>query len=104
MLATTPRQMPGRSRKTGIWVSPWVNQAAIIDTRALLEGESEFAGPDPFPADCLLVVVNPETNAKLVDAWSTIPASGPMIAAVLIDEQCRGDETLADRLDWKRSR
>lgn len=98
-------QLPGRSRRCAIWISPWADLSFVIDTAALAAGDARHAGADRFPADCLLVVVHPRTYRQLVDAAIALPyeTSGPAEAAAYLDRACARDPDLARRLRWTRT-
>jgi hypothetical protein len=100
-LATTP-QYVGRGRRCGIWVSPWARDTIILDTRALKDDDWLHAGRDTFPADCVLVIVNPEENHRLTEfaAQLRYPIGGPLIAEHIITERCCHDRDLAKRIGW----
>lgn len=101
LLATTAQDM-GRGRRCGIWVSPLVTRAVVLDTRAIHGDEALYAGPDTFPEDAVLVVVSPAENERLRQSAATIPypVSGPSIAAAIIDIECDRDPELGPRLGW----
>jgi hypothetical protein len=65
LLSSSPWQPPGRGRRCALWVSPWIDRTTILDTAALTPGDLRHAGPDQFPADCLLLVVSPAEHARL---------------------------------------
>jgi hypothetical protein len=101
-LATGPMDT-GYGRRCGIWISPWVNRPLILDTRALHGDDIRHAGRDSFPDDCVLVVVNPKENHRLIRAAAELPypVSGPLIASEIISAECRRDPDLARRIQWR---
>ncbi len=62
-----------------------------------------LAGRDAFPPDCLLVVIHPRSQETIRQqlAALTFPMNPALLAADMIDEQCRRDPKLADRLRWR---
>lgn len=103
LLATQPQRLPHRSRRCGIWVSPWVEEQVVIDTSALREDEHRFAGKDMFPDDCLLVVVSLRESERLrrIAQELPYPTSGPMIASIILDKLCQDDPSLRQRMRWE---
>jgi hypothetical protein len=97
-------QLPGRTRRCGIWISPSTERTLVVDTAALRDGETRHAGSDPFPPDCLLVVVSPRGYRRWVEHARGLqhPTSGPAEAAVYLDRVCTADPELARRLGWRR--
>lgn len=102
-LATTPVDV-GRGRRCGIWISPFLQDHAvvIVDTAALTEGQRQFSGPDTFPTDAVLVVVNAVTASHLAKTAEALPypTSGPHVAAALITQACTQEIDLALRIGW----
>jgi hypothetical protein len=102
LLSSSPWQPPGRGRRCALWVSPWIDRTTILDTAALTPGDLRHAGPDQFPADCLLLVVSPAEHARLTQLARSLPypVGGPPIAAAHIDLACRQDPALRRALRW----
>jgi hypothetical protein len=99
--------LPGRTRACAFWISPIVPPATryIVDSTQLLQGGSWTHNPaqDAIPADCLLVVVSPsdaDQIRKAMATWKAVPHPS-MVAARIIDDECRRDPTLPGRLRWK---
>lgn len=93
-------------RSVCLWVTPWVAESTIMDTRAIPDVvfASRVAGRDVLPEDTVLLLVHPARMPALRDEFKSsvpIPVSDDYIADVLIDNACLLDEDLARKLDWK---
>jgi hypothetical protein len=117
--STGPVQLPDRTRKTAIWISPWVEygRPVIMDTGALDAPAFDskrridlavdetvrrrLAGRDELPADTLLVIIHPKTYADLRMRRDTMFLTGPDAAAAMIDGVCRQTPGLEQRMRWK---
>lgn len=102
-----PQLLPGRSRLCGFWVSPLVPPATryIVDSTRLVQGASWTHNPakDVIPEDALLVVISPADAGhirKAMATWRMAPHPA-IVAARIIDDECRQDPTLAGRMGWK---
>ncbi|MES2341667.1 MAG: hypothetical protein V4597_08315 [Pseudomonadota bacterium] len=97
--------MGSGGRMVALWVTPWVEESAVLDTRALADDalRARVAGRDVLPDDCVLLLVHPSRELGLYRSFSTagLPTSSAYIADVLIDNACLLDEKLAARLDWR---
>jgi hypothetical protein len=99
--------LPGRSRACCFWISALVPAATryIIDSARLLQGGSWTHNPaqDAVPEDALLVVVSPrdaDQIRKAMATWRVVPHPS-VVAARIIDDECRKDPTLSGRIGWK---
>lgn len=113
-----PQQLPGRTRRAGIWMTAWVEygRPVILDTRQLLTAHDarrrtdipldderlrRYQGGDPFPADALLVLIHPKTYRDLKMTRDLAILSGPEAAAGFIDGACKLTPGLEDRIGWR---
>jgi hypothetical protein len=99
--------LPGRTRACCFWISALVPEATryIIDSTRLLQGGSWTHNPsqDAVPENALLVVVSPrdaDQIRKAMATWSRVPHPS-VVAARIIDDECRKDPTLSGRIGWK---
>lgn len=102
-------------RNCGIWVSPWVDQdtEVILDTSALSDHEWSAILPkdrDQMPRDTVLVVIHPVRHGWLEEhvapaiepSWLRFgDVNGRVVAAHLINERCRQDPELRQKLRWR---
>jgi hypothetical protein len=99
--------LPGRTRRCCFWISALVPPATrfIIDSTRLLQGGSWTHNPagDVIPEDCLLVVVSPRDADQIRKAMATYKAvpHPSVVAARIIDEECRKDPTLSGSIQWR---
>lgn len=116
---TSPVQLPGRTRKAGLWVSAWVDfgRPVILDTSAIpLSGfdarrrvainvdddwKRRYSGSDEFPDDALLVIMHPKLYMNLKMRTDLMSRTGPDVAASIIDDVCRLHPELEERMRWK---
>ena len=98
-------QLQGRTRRCGFWVSAMVpdNTRYIVDSNQLAGIWQHNAARDQVPSDCLLVVISPADEDHIRKAMATrdVPVGAAVIAAQIIDEECRKDALLAGRMRWK---
>jgi hypothetical protein len=102
--------MPGRSRASGFWISAVVPEGTryIVDSEQLLGDPGQWphgmtAGDNCIPFDGLLVVVGPKDAdqiRKAMATWKKLPHPS-WVAARIIDEECRKDPALAERMKWR---
>lgn len=103
-MSVVPQKTFGRNRTAGFWLCPWIRDSVVIDTANLEEYDRRYAGPDTFPEDCVLVVINHQTSERVRRDVMALPYPiGPAaLAGVFIDAACRRDPTLYARLRWRR--
>lgn len=78
----------GRGRRCGFWISDFVSpgRPVVLDTAVLAAEDRMYAGPYPFPPDCLLVVVHPSDEPALLERLLASPGCSPAdLAAEEID-------------------
>lgn len=101
----------GATRRVAFWVSAFVPDDAfyVLDSNELVPDKLPLgvwqhrSEEHSIPRDMLLVLISPayeDRIRKAMATWQVVPHPA-QVAAKMIDEECRKDPTLAERLRWK---